>query len=552
MLSYEPNSNLAQVNFEELEDFDYWQRLCRLQAAAQKYEEAQQACEQAIELEPENASIWADHGGVLLRLEKYPEAIASADLSLTFNLENSLAFTYQCAAFYALGQDETALDKCNEALRINGNWGNESPALAWRYRGQILDRQDQSELALVAFERTLLLVPDDSLTLTYQCSALLNLERYQAAIASCQAALDGNQQWAPENPALARFYQGIAHRSETDYEAAVRAYDQSIALAPDRAPTWAEQGWALEKLERYTEALTSYTRAVELSPESSRSLVGQCTMLNRLQRYDEALAACQQAIEGDGDWWHLGVAQSWSEQAQALAGAGMLAEALAASNRAVGIRPDYAEAWRNRSVVFWFLGVQQELPEEALPHFTQAAASAETSLELNPNVARTWANLGRIRKSQGQLFASVGAIDQAAETYQAAVDAYEQAIALNEADAEVWSNYSVVLWLLGAYEQALAAATEAIDVDPTSSQAWLNQGAALVALEQYTPAQASYARAVRLDTQNATAWASLGVVQLQLDQLEAGRAALEQAVSIDPENGLATQALERLMQALEE
>ena len=88
-------------------------------------------------------SIWADHSDVLLRLEQYPEAIASADRSLTYNSNNSLAFTYQCMVFYALQDYESGLDKCNEALRVNGDWGNESPALAWRYRGQILDQQGQ-------------------------------------------------------------------------------------------------------------------------------------------------------------------------------------------------------------------------------------------------------------------------------------------------------------------------------------------------------------------------------------------------------------------------
>jgi tetratricopeptide (TPR) repeat protein len=83
ILSNRSSQTTAQVNFEELENFDYWQRLCRLQTAAGKYEEAQQACEQAIELRPEEASIWADHSGILLQLAKYPEAIASADLSLT-------------------------------------------------------------------------------------------------------------------------------------------------------------------------------------------------------------------------------------------------------------------------------------------------------------------------------------------------------------------------------------------------------------------------------------------------------------------------------------
>lgn len=542
------NSPLAQVNFEELEDFEYWQRLCRLQAAAQNYEEAQQACEQAIEIRPEDASIWADHSGVLLQLEKYPEAIASADLSLTYNLENSLAFTYQCAAFYALEDYEMALDKCNEALRFNGDWGNESPALAWRYRGQILDQQDRSELALVAFERTLLLVPADSQTLTYQCSALLNLERYTAAIASCQAALDGNQSWGPESPALAWFYQGRSHGNLGDYEAAIAAFDQAIAIDPEQAETWTEQGGILEILQRPTEALTSYTQAATLNPESSRALVGQCTTLNQLQRYEDALAACQQALQGDGDWWQPGAAQSWSEQAQALAGAGMLEEALAAANRAIGIRGGYAEAWNNRSVVFWYLGIQAEADEAALQQFAAAVDSAQQSIELNPDAARPWANLGRIFRSQGQLLFELGDTESAASLYQDAREAYEKALLLEGEDAGIWANYSVILWLMGDYDASLAAANQALRIDDTSPQAWQNRGAALVALGEFPEAQVSYERAVALDEQDATAWASLGIIQLRLDQVDVGMASLEKALALEPGNALANSALELLPQ----
>ena len=160
-----PNSTLgemlAQQGLEELEDFDYWLNRCNLLATAQKYEEALVACEQGITLRPKNAEIWANHSGILLNLKQYPEAIASADNALKFDNKNSLALTYKCFAFSALTQNEAALDACNEALRVNGNWGNRSPALAWYYRGVILSQSGQDEQALVAYERTLLLEPQD-------------------------------------------------------------------------------------------------------------------------------------------------------------------------------------------------------------------------------------------------------------------------------------------------------------------------------------------------------------------------------------------------------
>ncbi|MEM8810037.1 MAG: hypothetical protein AAGF01_28805, partial [Cyanobacteria bacterium P01_G01_bin.38] len=148
-------SQAQTTGFDALEDFDYWADLCRLQATAEDYENALTACEQAIALEPEEPSIWAQHSGILVNLDAFPDAIASANRALSFDPENSLAIAYQCVAYTALGETETALDKCNNALRVNGSWGSENPALAWFYRGEILAQAEQYELALVAYERTL-------------------------------------------------------------------------------------------------------------------------------------------------------------------------------------------------------------------------------------------------------------------------------------------------------------------------------------------------------------------------------------------------------------
>ncbi|MEO0867773.1 MAG: tetratricopeptide repeat protein, partial [Cyanobacteria bacterium J06642_11] len=214
---------LAQESLEELEDFDYWENLCRLQADAAKYDEALISCEQAIELEPKDAPIWAAHSGILLNLEQYPEAIASAERSLNFDAQNSLALTYQCIAYTALDQNEIALDVCNDALRLDGDWGSRSPALAWRYRGNILEQADQYEQALVAYERTLLIEPDDSQILAYKCRAEVNLQRYDTAIQSCQQALDGNRRWGSENEGFALYYQGIAYTNLERYTQAIAA-----------------------------------------------------------------------------------------------------------------------------------------------------------------------------------------------------------------------------------------------------------------------------------------------------------------------------------------
>ncbi len=202
LLSMTPT--LAQpASFETLPDVEYWTDLCRLHAQAEEYKEALEACKQAIALEPEDADIWAQQSGLLVHLDTFPAAIAAANRALTFDPENSLAIAYQCVAYTALGENEIALDRCNDALRVNGSWGSENPALAWFYRGEILAQAKQYELALVAYERTLLQDPENSIALTRQCEAYVALERPESALQSCQSAISINKNWRDIGPALA-------------------------------------------------------------------------------------------------------------------------------------------------------------------------------------------------------------------------------------------------------------------------------------------------------------------------------------------------------------
>jgi tetratricopeptide (TPR) repeat protein len=156
------SAEVAQNTLQDkLKDVEYWSNLCNLQAEAGKFEEALASCEQAIALRPKQAILWADHSQVLLKLKKYPEAIASSEKALLLDPKTSLALTYKCMAFEAINRGEEALDSCNLALKLDGNWGRQSPALAWLHRGTILAQQSQHDQALVAFERTLLLTPKD-------------------------------------------------------------------------------------------------------------------------------------------------------------------------------------------------------------------------------------------------------------------------------------------------------------------------------------------------------------------------------------------------------
>ncbi len=513
---------LAQPTaFDALEDITYWRDLCRLQAAAGEYEKALTACEQAIALEPENPDIWAQHSGILVNLKAFADAIASANRALTFDPENSLAIVYQCVAYTGLGESETALDKCNNALRVNGNWGSENPALAWFYRGEILAQAKQYELALVAYERTLLQEPENSLVLTRQCEVYVALEQPQGALKACESALAMDQNWGDIGPALAWTYRGQAHTQLSQYDPAIFAYDQAIGFDPTNALTWAAQGQVLETLHRDQEALVSYNQAVAIKADYSLALLGQCALLNRLGSYEPALAACDAAIGGDGDWGNQPLARSWNERSIALMGTQQYEEALASINRAVGIQPDYVAAHNHRSTVLWYLG-----------RYTEALAANQQALNLDKTYAPAWFTRGIIFR--------------ATEQYPHALAAYNQALALNPFNDWGWTNRSLVLWELEQYGEALNSADRAIALNSTSVQAWYNKGVALSAMGEYEGAIATYDKVLTLDAAHAEALTGRGIAWFHLNDHAAATADLEAALALNPDDILAQDTLTAL------
>ncbi|MEL7085103.1 MAG: tetratricopeptide repeat protein [Cyanobacteria bacterium J06597_1] len=509
---------------DELEDFDYWIGLCNLQAQAADFEEARTSCEQAIALEPKEAEAWSVHSEVLRELEQYPEAIASARKAQDLDPESSFALAQECFAFAALDQNEPALDACDRALALDGNWVKISPALAWYRRGVILAQMERFEVAVAAFDRVLLLEADDSEALASRCEVLIQLEDYTQAIETCAQAVDGSGRWGDTSPAETWFYQGVARSRLEQFPAAVSAFDRSIRLDNSQPQAWQEQGIVLSRMKRYREALTSFEQAAQLQPESSSIQLHLCSTLNRLADYETALAACQQAQAGDGNWQEGELARFWSEFGRSLEGNGQYEEALAAVNRAVGIAPENITAWNNRAAVLW-----------RLQDYDEALRSTDRALALDEENAQAWFNRAVSLQSQGNFGPALGA--------------YNQAQKWAPEDANIRANRSAVLWQLRNYQGARDTALKAIELDDRSVVAWFNLGVAQAFLEDYESALAAFDRVLQLAPESVDGLAGRGFVLARLNRNAEAMAILETVLQSNPEHPLAQSAMEEMSAA---
>jgi len=545
-----PLSGLAQTEEQsfDYEEFQFWVDHCLLLSRGDEPQKTLEACEKAISLEPdeENLPLWAARSQALFQLQQYPEAITSFNQILRIAPQDSVSLAYQCAAYRQLNRYDDAVDTCETALRLNGNWGNRSPGFAWYHRGMALQAMGRLETALDSLSRAVDNQPENVLYRAHQCALAIELGR-------------GFGQ--PDTLEL------DVEEVRCNLRQAIASYERALALTPGDSDLWIQQGLALEQLGDYERALTSYEQALSLSGNYSFALARQCAVLNQRREYEAALAACEAAFQGDRRWGRVGVVYGWVQHSRALIGLGEYEAALASAKRAIDLAPpqvdgSYPPAWNNLAVSLWhqerYDGAKQAI-DQALELYTQSLDDLnlqfqrpypEAPLLFYRGVILAHYNRGRILASQADYEAAVTAYQQALDIYAQAVTASGETTFLAAAvRATIYTQLAVAQWQSGDLGRASQAAEAAVDTDPTSFTAWYNRGAIALANTDYAAALAAYSRAEQLQPDNVYVLTGKGMALANLGCNQAALQMLEQALNQIPEYELANQERDRILAA---
>jgi len=141
---------------------------------------------------------------------------------------------------------------------------------------------------------------------------------------------------------------------------------------------------------------------------------------------------------------------------------GRYADAVAAYDKAVFIRPGNADAWSNRGVAL-----------ENLGQYSEAVSSYDKAVTLQPGYADAWYNRGVAFRKMGR--------------YADAVASYDKALAINPSYAEAWLNRGVALDYLGRYEESVASYDKALALQPDFATARENRDIALSKQDRLNP-----------------------------------------------------------------
>lgn len=122
--------------------------------------------------------------------------------------------------------------------------------------------------------------------------------------------------------------------------------------------------------------------------------------------------------------------------------------------KALELRPEYPEALVALSDIIRYRTVTGDLPRES--GFSEAVSLASRAIQINPNYADAYIQLGEIQHRHFWAF-------------EEAATSYERAIELNPGSAAAHSAYSRFLSKSGEFSTAVSEARIALDLDPRSS-----------------------------------------------------------------------------------
>jgi len=178
-------------------------------------------------------------------------------------------------------------------------------------------------------------------------------------------------------------------------------------------------------------------------------------------------------------------------------------------NKAIKVKPDYADPYNNLGLTLKGLGRH----EEAIQSYNKA-------IEIQPNYAEAHNNLGALLNSM--------------ENYEGALSSYNKAIELRPDYVEAYYNNGNILNKLKRYNDALCHYNKAIKVKPDYAEAYNNLGNTLSVLERREEAISSYNKAIEIQPDYAEAYSNLGNILRVFGQVEKIENNYKKSLTLEP------------------
>ena len=230
-----------------------------------------------------------------------------------------------------------------------------------------------------------------------------------------------------------------AHIEIGNQQEAIRVYQIATALHPNTLPLYHNLGGLYMQTGQLAEAISAFQRLIQLDDTDAEAYLHLGWLHARQRKFTEAQTYLQNAIQRDKNLIpaYYGLAEVYAQQR-------LFADAIAVYQQLTSIHPNEAKAWVRQGV----LHLKQQQVSDAILAFTRAIAVDENSADAHNNLA--W------------LYASQG------ERLKYAVELAERAVTL-DANATRLDTLAYACYRYGAYAKAEQAISRAIDLEPNNT-----------------------------------------------------------------------------------
>lgn len=421
--------------------------------ASARHDDAESAYTLAIELLPDNASLWFARAYAYSQTKQPEKSLRDYARVLELEPENTAAWNNRGVALDRLGQQKEALAHYVRAAELAP-----TEPLYWNNRARSHDAQREWEEAAAAFSRVIELKPTEARPRFDRGGVYTKLSRWEDVVADFTRVVE----LEPTNPA-AWYNRGIGHENLRLWHLALIDYSKAVELSPKVAEYWFKRGLAHDRLRKHQEAVADYTRLIELQPKNAAAWNNRGVAWRGLGQLDRALEDYTEAakLQPDSELSK----QNRDGLKRAIETLGTLSAAIEADPKRADHRDKRVklyvdlELWDKAAedlAVLCELRPTDWLPRRNLAYTLarlgkdkEAAAEVARALELGKDEPRAWLSVGNIYRDLGR--------------FEESIRHYDQAIVLQPQHPDAWHSRANVHYRLRQWEKSAADYTAAIN-----------------------------------------------------------------------------------------
>ena len=282
----------------------------------------------------------------------------------------------------------------------------------------------------------------------------------------------------PNEPILFNI-SGACYAGLGQLDAAVKSYEEAIAIKPDYAKAHFNLAGTLHDLGQLDAAIISYEKTIEIKSDFAEAHNNLGNVFKELQQDDAAIQSYKKALVINPEY-----VESQYSLGNIFQELGQFESAIKCYEKVLVIKPNFAEMQNNLGVVFQKVGKLSA----ALERFQQA-------LVIKPDFAEAHNNLGNVFKELNQL--------------DDALESYKRAIVVNPEYVESHYSLGIIFQELGQFESAIKCYEKVLVINPNYAEAYNNLGNAFNALLQKDDAIKFYEKAISIKPDYSFAYANL-------------------------------------------